>query len=294
MGQITEEQRTILEHFTCERLSANPDNRKLILDFTSEKGRSLVWYLQNKAWREETECKTAYYLVKNSENKIALFFSLKCGALFDPLDENSIQQDAKGFQKLLEVIQGINGEGQERELALQLLEQFRSGQNISLEEIKRRIKMTAQNAKELFLQLDHDKKNEENEQIIRVWHTYPGIELVHFCSNDSVKEAWKNYGIEHPMGEVLFWQFIPPIIHDIQRYAGCQYLFLFAADASEDGRLINYYDVALKFRKPTEIGTNKPRYDLCCEFMCEEIEELRKNRQAYFDNFNPDRDDVIA
>lgn len=76
--------------------------------------------------------------------------------------------------------------------------------------------------------------------------------------------------------------------------AGCQYLFLFAADTSEDGSLINYYDVALKFKKPTEIGTNKPRYDFCCEFMCEDINELKKNQQAYFDNFNPDHDDVIA
>lgn len=59
--------------------------------------------------------------------------------------------------------------------------------------------------------------------------------------------------------------------------AGCQYLFLFAADTSEDGSLINYYDVALKFKKPTEIGTNKPRYDFCCEFMCEDINELKKN-----------------
>lgn len=294
MGQITEEQRAIIKCFTCERLSCNPENQTLIKNFFSEKGRSLVWYLQNRAWQEDMECKTAYYLVKNFDNEIVLFFSLKCGALFDPLDENGIEENARQFQNLLEVIQGINGEGQKRDLALQLLERFRSGQNISIEQIKRRIKMNAQNARKLLLQLNQDKQSEGNEQIIRVGHTYPGIELVHFCSNDLVKDKWKAYGINHPMGEVLFWKFITPIIENIQQYVGCQYLFLFAADTSEDGSLINYYDVALKFKKPTEIGTNKPRYDFCCEFMCEDINELKKNQQAYFDNFNPDHDDVIA
>lgn len=294
MGIITEEQQQVIEKFTCERLSCNPENHVLINDFVSEKGRSLVWYLQNKAWQEDIECKAAYYLVKDSDNEIALFFSLKCGALFDPLDENSIEENAQRFQKLLEDIQGINSEGQKRELAIQLLERFRSGQNISIEQIKRRIKISARDARKLLLDLNRDKQSEGNEQIVRVRNTYPGIELVHFCSNDLVKNKWKTYGINHPMGEVLFWKFIAPIMDSIRRYVGCQYLFLFAADASEDGSLINYYDVALKFKQPTEIGTNKPRYDFCCQFMCEEISELRKNRQAYFDNFNPDDGDVIA
>lgn len=294
MGQITEEQRAIIKCFTCERLTHNPENHSLISGFSNKKGHSLVWYLQNKAWQEDSECQTAYYLVKNPANEIVLFFSLKCGALFDPLDENSIEESAQQLQKLLKVIQGINGEGQERELAIQLLERFRSGQDISIEQVKRRIKVNAKMTGELLRDLNQDKKSEGNEQIIRVGHTYPGIELVHFCSNDLAKDQWGTYGINHPMGEVLFWEFIPPIIDDILKYVGCQYLFLFAADTSEDGSLINYYDVALKFKQPTEIGTNKPRYDFCCQFMCEEISELKRNRQTYFDNFNPDTDDVIA
>ena len=52
--------------------------------------------------------------------------------------------------------------------------------------------------------------------------------------------------------------------------------------------------MALKFEKPTNLGTNKPSYDLCCVFMCQEVNELKRNRQEYFDNFNPDDDDIIA
>ena len=88
MGKIRDEQKQIIESFSCERLSDKQENRNLIKSFKSEKGRSLVSYLQHLAWSEDTECKTAYYLIKYPDGGVALFFSLKCGALFDPLDED--------------------------------------------------------------------------------------------------------------------------------------------------------------------------------------------------------------
>ena len=100
-------------------------------------------------------------------------------------------------------------------------------------------------------QLTYDKEHEENEQIIRVGHTYLGIEIMHFCSNDSMKERWKSFGINHPMGEVMFWQYIAPIIYGIQERIGCQYAYLFAADASEDGNLMRAGII------PRPLGRNK-------------------------------------
>jgi len=294
MGKITDEQKKIIESFSCERLTNKPENKDLIKKFQSERGRSLVGYLQHLAWEEDTKCKTAYYLIKSPDNEIALFFSLKCGALFDPLDEDTIKKRAKSTQKLLQIVQGMNEGGQQRELAIQLLEHFRSGQDIPVEQIKKWIKRNAKQAQEILHQLNYDKEHEENGQIVRVGNTYPGIEIVHFCLNDSMKEKWKSYKIDHPMGEVMFWKYIAPIIYGIQEYVGCQYAYLFAADTSEDGNLINYYNVALKFEQPTKVGTNKPRYDLCCVFMCQEVNELRKKRLEYFENFNPDVGDIIA
>lgn len=294
MGKITEEQKKIIKSFSCERLSSREENKRLIKKFSNDKGRSLVEYLQHLAWDEDIECKVAYYLIKSPDNEIAMFFSLKCGALFDPLDEDIIEKRAKRAQELLQIVQGISKDGKEREFAIQILEHFRSGQDISLEQIKQTIKINAQQAQEMLAQLNYDKAHEGNEQIIRVGHTYPGIELVHFCSNDLIKEKWNNLDLNHPMGEVMFWHYIAPLIYETQERIGCQYAFLFAADASIDGVLINYYNVALKFEQPTKVGTNKPRYDLCCEFMCQEISNLKKNRQEYFDNFNPDDDDIIA
>lgn len=76
---------------------------------------------------------------------------------------------------------------------------------------------------------NYDKEHEENEQIIRVGHTYPGIEIVHFCFNDTMKEKWKSFNINRPIGEVMFWQYIAPTIYEIQERIRCQYAHLFAA-----------------------------------------------------------------
>lgn len=62
----------------------------------------------------------------------------------------------------------------------------------------------------------------------------------------------------------------------------------------EDGTLVNYYDVALKFKKRQDVGTNKPYYDFCCEFMCQQINQMKSRRKEFFDNFNIDKDDILA
>lgn len=291
--RITKEQLDILERFACERLSQRPEHKDLLKNFKNEKGSLLVDYLNKRAWEEDENGITAYYLVKAPDNQVVMFFSLKCGALFDPLDEAGMKQRVVTAKELLQAIQNVNKDGEEKLSAIQLLEQYRTGQDIFLDEIRRVVKNGAKANRFLSL-LNSDREREGNKQIIRVGHTYPSIELVHFCTNDNAKAFWKECSLGHPMGEVLFWKYIAPIIYEIQNQFGCQYAFLFAADTSEDGSLINYYNVSLKFEQPNNVGTSKPSYDLCCEFMCQEISNLKKNRQEYFDNFNPDIGDVIA
>ncbi len=91
--QITKDQIDILEKFSCERLSHNQENKNLIKNFKNEKGELLVNYLNQYAWEEDEKGITAYYLVKDPNNQILMFFSLKCGSLFNILlDEMALQQ----------------------------------------------------------------------------------------------------------------------------------------------------------------------------------------------------------
>ncbi len=151
-----------------------------------------------------------------------------------------------------------------------------------------------------FIGWAHEKKViediniESNRLIIRGEHTYPAIELAHFFRNDNYEiEKWRKAYNMPQIGIIVFWYFVVPKVLEARKYVGCQYLYLFAADDSDDKKLINYYADKLKFRTNNEVGTVKPVYDFTCEFMCQEIEPLEGKRLKFFnEEFNLTSDDV--
>lgn len=291
--RITNEQEQILNSLICERLSADNENKILIENFVSKRGSSLVKYLRKQGLVEEQEGKTAYYVIKTPNKDVLMFFSIKCGAVFEPLlDEVEVKHDFQRLLILLQAIANANGEVPELDEANDLLLKYQVGDRISAYDYIT-LMNKAQNKKNYLGQLFDDKERETNDNIFRVMSTHSGIELVHFCTNDAMRSKWKEYGFAHPMGETLFWKFIAPKFFDIQQIAGCEYAFLFAADLSEDESLVNYYDVSLKFKKRFDVGTNKPFYDFCCEFMCQTISDMKKNREYFFENFNISEDDIV-
>lgn len=275
--RITEGQIDILNGYTCERLSSNESNKELTKSFVSQRGKLLVDYLQEYGWEEDTVGKTAFYLIKDSNGLPCVFFALKCGALFQPLDEEELKNAIEEARRFLQ-------------LPPNTLNKYHG------DYIKRRLeyKRTKRENEYILKYLDNDRKREGERPIQRVDKTFSGVEITHFCTNDNAKASWKSYGFRFPMGQVLFWKYIAPILLDIQKIVGCQYAFLFAADESPDGTLTNYYNVSLKFCKLDDIGTNKPLYDFCCEFMSQEICTIKKNMEDFFEHFNLDETDEIV
>lgn len=293
--RITKEQNDLLNTFKCERVSTDAINEKLMKSFTSERGSSLVSYFMRFGMEEDTAGTTTYYVIKDAQNEIMMFFSLKCGALFEPLlEEDEVKQDFQRLLILLQAIKNAKGENEKKGEAMAILTKYQVGDRIAIEDFKKLVVRKASGKKDFLSQLFGDKEKEQNDKIFRVQRTHPGIELVHFCTNDNLRRKWKTYNLGHSMGETLYWKFIAPKFFDVQRIAGCEYVFLFAADLSEDGSLVNYYDVSLKFQKRKDVGTNKPFYDFCCEFMCQEINEMKKKREEFFENFNIDDEDEIV
>lgn len=282
--KITEDQIRVLESFHCERLSASEENRHLIANFTNDRGAELVKYLQNDGWKFDCAGNEAFYLVKNAEGEAMLFFTLICGALFQPLAHEEIQLRVSKFEELKKAVKG----GDARR-ATELLESLRTEQ-IPIEQYIK--EMAFERA--ILSRAADDKRREINQQINRVLTVYPGIEIKHLCVNDRMREYWGGCGIDKQIGEVMFWYFIVPKICEIQKLVGVQFVYLFAADLSSVGSLINYYNVSLKFEQVDILGTNKPLYDFSCTFMCQEIERLKENRNLYFDHFNPDSGDVLV
>lgn len=293
--RITNEQDAILEELICERLRDNPNSSALIQNFENEKGTLIVDYLKQYGLKEDLEGTTAFYIVRNKNNDVLMFFSLKCGELFDPLfDEAEIEAGYEEHLLIIQALKNVESNEDAKNSAINKIKELSDAKGISMQTALNLILRETKTKQRMLTVLNKEKEAEENEKVSRVSKTYPGIELVHFCTNDNAKEVWKSYGLKHSLGEVIFWKKIVPKFFDVQKIVGCEYAFLFAADLSEDRTLINYYDVSLKFEIDVEVGTNKPFYDFTCAFMCQKLADMKKNQELYFDNFNIDENDEIV
>lgn len=291
--KITKQQEEILDSLVCERLRDNDVNSALIQNFENEKGVLIVDYLKRYGLREDREGNTAFYIVKTKDNIVLMFFSLKCGELFDSLfDEVETEENYEESLLIIQALKNVDADDEAQKNAIHYLKTISKTNGIPIHQALNKILHEAKTKEKMLEALKSDKIYEENENIARVNKTYPGIELVHFCTNEHAKEKWKSFNMMHPMGEVLFWKFIVPKFFMVQDIVGCEYAFLFAADLSEERTLINYYDVSLKFKSDVEVATNKPIYDFACAFMCQKLSEMRENVSRYFNNFNLDSSDI--
>lgn len=293
--KITEEQKKILDELACERLRDNPNSSTLIQNFENEKGALIVDYLKQYGLKEDLEGSTAFYIVRNKSNDVLMFFSLKCGELFEPLfDEAEIEAGYEEHLLIIQALHNVESDEEAKTRAIEKIKEVSEAKGISMQTALNLILRETKTKQRMLKVLSREKEAEENDKVARVSKTYPGIELVHFCTNDNAKDIWKTYGLGHSMGEVIFWEKIVPKFFEVQNIVGCEYAFLFAADLSEDRTLINYYDVSLKFEIDVEVGTNKPFYDFKCAFMCQKLSAMKQNREKYFNDFNIDEtDDVI-
>lgn len=270
-----------IEFLSCERLSSNNDNFRLVDTFFNRKNDGIADTLRNEAFSEDEEGNTAYYLVKHRNGDILFFFSLKCGLLYDQfLDTRQLKLINDLNQYLDEISADEQLSESDRKLIDVIREKLRTRKGISKADLERLPKKGST--------IFEDLEKEFNESITRVGQTFSAIELVHFCANDAAEDLWKSMNSPQPLGAVVFWGFVVPIIEDIRQKVGCQYLFLFAADLSKGEKLVKYYSDQLNFEIPTDLATAKPIYDFSCKFMCQEVKDLASARQAFFDNFNPD------
>lgn len=284
MSAITPEQIRILKSLSVERLSSSDVNLRLVEDFSSPRNDNLTTKIQSDAFDEDEEGSIAYYLVKRSDGKILFYFSLKCGQLYDELVEKKHLDLIKRLFNYFDEIEKEESTSEEdRRLIWEIRENVRTSKGITkaeLEKIQKKDNKAVADVERLF-----------SEDIQRVGQTFAGIEIVQFCANDNYRDYYDSFGFFPHFGAVVFWHFLIPIVLEVRKHIGCQYLFLFAADMSEDERLIRYYR-ELNFTDERGRGVVIPYYDWTCRFMYQEISSLEQRRAEFFNNFNRDEEDV--
>ena len=280
--KITEEQLKVLATLKCERLSSDDNNLRLVEEFFNKK-ESLSNTLKNEAYEDDEAGNIVYYLIKDSENNILFYFSLKCGVLYDKYINGELYQQLKGVVDNL-ILLSLDEKTSEADKKIidTILCDVRNRKGIakkSLSSISR---------KNTTIE-EFEKMMGDNTE--KVGATFAGIEIVQFCRNEE-NNKWRSCGIDKKLGVIVFWNFIVPIVLKVREHVGCQYLFLFAADESEDENLVNYYKYWLKFKQDENLKTAMPLYDLKCKFLYQEAGSLAEKREKFFNNFNPDEDDV--
>lgn len=284
MSKITEQQKKILESFSIERLSSSDINLRLVDDFSNPKSESLTNKIQSDAYEEDENGSVAYYIIKNSAGAILFYFSLKCGQLYDKLFEKEKLRLIKNLFKYFDQIEKEDSTSEEdRRLIKEIRESVRASKGISKAELE---KIQKKDNKAVT-----DIENMFTENLQRVGRTYAGVEIVQFCANENYREFFDSLGFFPHFGAIVFWHFLVPKILEVRKFIGCQYLFLFAADTSEDESLIRYYRT-LNFTDVGGHGAVIPLYDWTCRFMYQEISGLSQGKEEFFNNFNRDEEDV--
>lgn len=287
MSPITQDQIDILDSLVVERLSDNVDNVALVRTFNNVQNKTLTRIIKKESTLyKDASGVTAYYVVKTLNGDLLLYFSLKCGELFENLDLHKMELAVQTQNALKIVIQEEDPKSKEYSEAQQFIKE-------NIEEIKS-ILPTIDDFLQKKGQYNLELEKEINSKIQRVLHTYPAIELVEFCSNDNTRAVWKSIGLPEyrKLGECIFWYYIVPKLQTAQEIIGCQYVYLFAADSSYDENLINYYKSKLKFEQPLTLGANKPQYDFQCTFLCQKLNTLIKEKEKFFKEFNSEEDYV--
>lgn len=282
--KISKEQLDKLNNLTCERLSSNENNLHLVDSFFNARNEALSHTLKNEAFQDDDENRLAYYLVKDAEQNILFYFSLKCGMLYDRFIEGDGLEKIIAFYKFLSKLKDSSD--------------IDANLKKSIDSIQERIrtKKGLQKAR-IMHQLHGAMAKDEIEQLFgdeqkTVGKTFSGVEIVHFCANDCCRKQWETLGLNKKIGAVVFWHFIVPRIIDVLNVAGCEYVFLFAADLTPDEHLVNYYRTYLQFDASSEHGAAVPLYDLTCKMMSRKTESLLTDRAAFYDHFNPDDDEI--
>ena len=124
--------------------------------------------------------------------------------------------------------------------------------------------------------------------VVRVNECYSSIEIQHFCRDD---QYTKDEMIKCPLGFGLFWQKIVPLIIKISSAVGCEFVYLFAADRSDnpdDKKLVSYYKESLYFHELDDEGVTvlKPGYDSNCIGLIQSVSQLQTMREFAWEAFS--------
>lgn len=264
---ITSEQLAILNSFSVKRLKEDDSLLRDVSAFKNPKNENLVEYLVGEAFEDDERNRCACYVVRDGAGEILCYFSIKCGLLYSEFEE------LKKFEQF-----------KNHKIKLMELEQRSDNPQIRnyIEDIRKKLMAAKDDIEKLLGKFDSMPPNKQ------VAKSFPSMELTHFCVNEDYRNKWRTYGFSarNRIGSTMFWHVIVGIVEDVRDLTGCQYLYLFAADATSDRHLVNHYKNMMGLREEVSMSALQPIYDFNCTFLCADIDSLIKAREEFYKDFN--------
>lgn len=269
--RIRPDQLAILDSFRVMRLKEDETLLRDVDAFKNTKNENLVNYLGGEAFEDDENNRCACYVVRDYGGEILCYFSIKCGLLYSEFDE------LKKFEKF-----------KNHKIKLMELEQRSDDAQVRkyIEEIKKKLQTAKDDIERLLGSFDSIPPNKQ------VAKSFPSVELTHFCVNETYRKKWQAYGFStrNRIGSTVFWHVIVGIVEKIRSLTGCEYLYLFAADATPDRHLVNHYNNMMGLREDMKLSALQPIYDFNCTFLCACIDSLLEARDDFYNEFNSTED----
>lgn len=265
--RITLEQKAILDSFSVTRLKEDVSLLRDVSAFENSKNENLVDYLVGDAFDDDDKNRCACYVIRDGDGDILCYFSIKCGLLYSEFEELRKFERFKNHKIKLMELEKRSDNAQVREY---------------IEETKKKLQEAKEDIERLLGKFDSIPPNKQ------VTKSFPSIELTHFCVNEAYRKKWQTYGFstKNRIGTTMFWHVIVGIIEKIRNLTGCEYLYLFAADATPDRLLVNHYKNMMKLREEMTMSALQPIYDFNCTFLCAGIDLLLNARDEFYADFN--------
>lgn len=264
---ITPEQIAILESFRAIRLNEDDSLLREVDAFENPKNENLVKYLVGDAFDDDNNNRCACYVVRDGDGEILCYFSIKCGLLYSEFEE------LKKFEKF-----------KNHKIKLMELEQRSDDAKVQeyIKEVKKKLNAAKVDIERLLGKFDSMPPNKQ------VAKSFPSVELTHFCVNEAYRKKWQTYGFSarNRIGSTMFWDKIVDIVKNIRSLTGCEYLYLFAADATSDRHLVNHYKNMMGLREEMTMSALQPIYDFNCTFLCASIDSLLNAQDEFYKEFN--------
>ena len=319
---IEEQKRILSDRLKMVSMCSSEDHKNLIQTFKQTKHRNdIERYLKTKAWQDDKDRNTKVFLIKDIEkNEIAYYFSINCGILYREIEVKRFDKNEEQlYQQYLNATikahrRGLSREQQD-EANAELTEAYEAFYKSSMnpDRITELISSAEEKAKDKKERRELFENTNEEELTMRVKETFPAIDIKFFGRNNDYDPGIKT---DFRLGVFVFWEIIVPHLLDISNMVGCKYIYLFAADMSnnesdymppfydqnydpyEDNneatkkrkvlKLVEYYQNELKFRPVNNYKVLKPDYERSCYTLIQEVDDLQANREEVWQSHMPE------